>query len=171
MPSRASISANAKSIAVPGPRELYEETIPNVLLSDVPIEAIERLEADAVDFPGAVAKEDYRRSYPLRSTAAHAVGYLGRAQPPQRGEVPEDPTVRPGERIGVAGAEKQFDPLLRGVPGIEILRLTELDIVRHRLVQEVVARYGNGAWRAVDAPVRTDKNKSDARPTSDPAAE
>ena len=59
---------------------------------------------------------------------------------------------------------------LRGVPGIEILRLTELDIVRHRLVQEVVARYGDGAWRAVDAPARTDKNKSETRPAGDPAA-
>ena len=31
---------------------------------------------------------------------------------------------------------------LRGVKGIEIIRLSELDIVRHRLVQEVVSRYG-----------------------------
>lgn len=32
---------------------------------------------------------------------------------------------------------------LRGVRGIEIVRLKESDIVRHRLVQEVVSRYGN----------------------------
>ncbi len=56
---------------------------------------------------------------------------------------------------------------LHGVPGIEVLRLTERDIVRHRLVQEVVARYGNGAWRAVDAPARTDKNKPEARTAGD----
>jgi len=104
--------------AVPGPRELYEETIPHVLIHNVPIEAIERVEADVLDFPGAVVQEDYRRAYPQGSVAAHAVGYLRRAQAPQRGEVPEDPAVRPGDWIGVTGAEKQFDSLLRGVPGI-----------------------------------------------------
>ena len=74
--------------------------------------------ADSLDFPGAAAQEDYRRTYPMGSVASHVIGYLAPAQNPRPGEVPEDPTVRPGERVGVTGAEKQFDSLLRGMPGI-----------------------------------------------------
>jgi phosphate starvation-inducible PhoH-like protein len=54
----------------------------------------------------------------------------------------------PAQRSGLIDAVHR----LRGVPGIEILRLTEVDIVRHRLVQEVVSRYGDGVSRPVDAP-------------------
>jgi len=32
---------------------------------------------------------------------------------------------------------------LRGCPGVDVIRLTEVDIVRHRLVQAVVARYAS----------------------------
>ncbi len=34
---------------------------------------------------------------------------------------------------------------LRGCEGVDIVRLTEVDIVRHRLVQRIVARYAEGA--------------------------
>ena len=101
-----------------GGRTLYEETIPHVLISGVSVETAERAAADANRFPGVAVSAAWTRSYPLGRFAAHVVGYLGRAQPPTRGETPEDPDVRPGDRIGIAGAEKQFDSALRGVPGI-----------------------------------------------------
>jgi phosphate starvation-inducible PhoH-like protein len=43
---------------------------------------------------------------------------------------------------------------LRKVPGIEILRLTEVDIVRHHLVQKVVARYAQNPPLGAD-PLRS----------------
>ncbi len=46
--------------------------------------------------------------------------------------------LEPGQKSGLIDAVER----LRDVPGIEIVRLTEVDIVRHRLVQDVVARYG-----------------------------
>lgn len=52
---------------------------------------------------------------------------------------------------------------LRGTDGIEILRLTEHDIVRHRLVQRIVARYGEKAVRRAVHDVPT-------RPAEPPAA-
>ncbi|MCK4341293.1 MAG: PhoH family protein [Phycisphaerae bacterium] len=45
--------------------------------------------------------------------------------------------LEPNQMSGIIDAVQR----LRGCTGIEILRLTELDIVRHRLVQQVVARY------------------------------
>jgi phosphate starvation-inducible protein PhoH and related proteins len=60
---------------------------------------------------------------------------------------------------------------LRGVPGIAILRLTELDIVRHHLVQAVVARYGDGVWRGADAPRRADKERPETHGTATGEAE
>jgi penicillin-binding protein 2 len=101
-----------------GGRELYEETLPHVLISGVSIETAEQAAASPMRFPGVAVSAAWRRSYPQGKLAAHVVGYLGRAQPPLRGETPEDPGVRPGDRVGVAGAEKQFDSALRGVPGI-----------------------------------------------------
>ncbi|TWT46012.1 PhoH-like protein [Phycisphaerae bacterium RAS1] len=46
----------------------------------------------------------------------------------------------PGTQSGLVDAVQR----LRGVRGIDIVRLRESDIVRHRLVQDVVARYGQG---------------------------
>ncbi|MBK9119690.1 MAG: PhoH family protein [Phycisphaerales bacterium] len=49
--------------------------------------------------------------------------------------------LEPNQPSGLIDAVRR----LRGVPGVEILRLTELDIVRHRLVQRIVARYSDRA--------------------------
>ena len=55
----------------------------------------------------------------------------------------------PGQTSGVRDAIRR----LRGCPGIEILRLAETDIVRHRLVQEIVKRYDDqGAKGAPGGP-------------------
>ncbi len=43
-----------------------------------------------------------------------------------------------GRTSGLSDAIKR----LRGIPGIAIIRLTEVDIVRHRLVQRIVKAYG-----------------------------
>ncbi len=45
--------------------------------------------------------------------------------------------LEPNQRSGLIDAVRR----LRHVPGVSVLRLDESDIVRHRLVQEIVARY------------------------------
>jgi phosphate starvation-inducible protein PhoH len=37
---------------------------------------------------------------------------------------------------------------LNDIPGIGIIRLVQQDIVRHRLVQDIVTAYGNGNGRS-----------------------
>jgi len=53
---------------------------------------------------------------------------------------------------------------LRGCPGIHVLRLTELDIVRHRLVQEVVARYASGPPRGRQELRSSEKDRPGTAP-------
>jgi penicillin-binding protein 2 len=101
-----------------GKRVLYEETDKHMLISGVSVETAERVAAAASRFPGVAVSPAWRRTYPQGKFAAHVVGYLWRAPSPLRGEMPEDPDVRPGDLVGVTGAEKQFDSALRGVPGI-----------------------------------------------------
>lgn len=98
--------------------ELYEETIPHLLTPNVSIDVAACVEGNPDRFPGMVIRQETRRCYPAGNVAPHVIGYLGRAQPPARGETSDDPTIRPGERIGVTGIEKQYDRLLRGLPGI-----------------------------------------------------
>lgn len=58
--------------------------------------------------------------------------------------------LEPGQPSGLVDAAQR----LRNCPGISVIRLTQLDIVRHHLVQEVVARYGKKTPRAAQK-VRT----------------
>jgi phosphate starvation-inducible protein PhoH and related proteins len=51
---------------------------------------------------------------------------------------------------------------LRNVPGVDIVRLTDTDIVRHRLVQAIVARYAGAEARGPD--VRRSENTRGAAP-------
>lgn len=56
---------------------------------------------------------------------------------------------------------------LRGCPGVDVVRLTQADIVRHRLVQHIVARYANAAQQRTPGPGRSDDPRSPrVRPAS-----
>lgn len=73
--------------------------------------------------------------------------------------------LEPGQPSGLIDAVRR----LRGAAGIEILRLTETDIVRHRLVQEIVRRYDNSGMQ--HSRERKSSDNVDARPISEtPAA-
>ena len=48
--------------------------------------------------------------------------------------------LEPGQPSGLVDAVQR----LRGAPGLDVIRLTDADIVRHRLVQEIVNRYAQG---------------------------
>jgi phosphate starvation-inducible PhoH-like protein len=64
--------------------------------------------------------------------------------------------LEPNQRSGLTDAVGR----LRHCPGIEILRLTEVDIVRHRLVQQVVARYAANPPRDADPRATSDRKGS-----------
>lgn len=72
---------------------------------------------------------DYRRDYLLSSGFAHAGGYLGEANKDEIGIVnprcPEKGPKKPGDLVGRSGLEEEYDCLLRGIAGEE---LVEVDI-------------------------------------------
>ncbi len=69
--------------------------------------------------------------------------------------------LEPGQPSGLIDAVHR----LRGCGGVDIIRLTEGDIVRHRLVQAIVARYAGGSGR------RAELRPSENNPASRPAPE
>ncbi len=66
--------------------------------------------------------------------------------------------LEPGQPSGLIDAVQR----LRGVSGVEVIRLTESDIVRHRLVQTIVARYANSQRRSRRELRTSDKNNDQA---------
>jgi phosphate starvation-inducible PhoH-like protein len=58
--------------------------------------------------------------------------------------------LEPGQPSGLIDAVQR----LRGCPGVEVIRLAEMDIVRHRLVQAVVARYASPSAARRQEPYR-----------------
>ncbi len=62
--------------------------------------------------------------------------------------------LEPNQPSGLIDAVQR----LRGTPGVDVVRLTEQDIVRHRLVQAIVARYAAGP-----SPRRQEPRSSDNR--------
>jgi phosphate starvation-inducible PhoH-like protein len=59
---------------------------------------------------------------------------------------------------------------LRGCPGVDVIRLTEVDIVRHRLVQAVVARYASLSAARRQEPRRSENHTAAAHPDPPDAA-
>ena len=66
--------------------------------------------------------------------------------------------LEPGQPSGLIDATRR----LKGVSGISILRLRETDIIRHRLVQAVVARYAKDGGAAQTAARPSEKNATNA---------
>jgi phosphate starvation-inducible PhoH-like protein len=68
--------------------------------------------------------------------------------------------LEPGQVSGLVDAVSR----LRGVHGIAVLRLTEVDIIRHKLVQAVVTRYADQPLNPT-RPARSDNRRRNASAT------
>jgi len=68
---------------------------------------------------------DIAREYPLNEAAAHLVGYVGEASPEEIASMPNDkcPPLGLGDLVGRGGIEQQYDCLLRGVDGEELVEV------------------------------------------------
>ena len=99
------------------PYRIYEETVPQTLATGISLEAAAIVEGNPEAFPGIAVRKSFRRDWPYDPLARHVIGYLGRADRPAPGEIPDDITVSSGDRVGRTGIEKVFDGALRGVPG------------------------------------------------------
>ena len=113
------------------PREITKERVAQHVMQSLPMPLLAWRDvepvtlarwAEAADaFPGVDIYVQPERSYPLGTLAAHVIGYVGR----------DRPQSRPGEKVhfylpemfGKAGLERQYNAVLTGVSGSQMIRV------------------------------------------------
>jgi penicillin-binding protein 2 len=75
------------------------------------------------EFPGMTITNTFVRNYPFGDLAAHILGYVNEISPAQ---LKSSKGYLLGDKIGQAGIESSFDKELRGLPGLEQLRVDSL---------------------------------------------
>lgn len=85
---------------------------PVPIMENAPLADVLFIGEHSSEFPGVSAVADTNRTYPLGETGAQMLGYVGQIQ-----------TLKPGyqlgDEVGLSGLEAQYEPSLRGTPGIE----------------------------------------------------
>jgi penicillin-binding protein 2 len=97
------------------PRNAKVAERPVLVAEDVSREAMAAIET-GVDLPGVKIVSAPRRSYPNGSTAAHVLGFMNEISADEL-RAKKDEGYRPGDLIGRAGIERQWDGYLRGHAG------------------------------------------------------
>ena len=93
-------------------------TRPTVILPDASIDIVSVLEEHRLDFPRLIIQSVPRRFYPDGSVVASFVGYTGEITENELND-PKYATYKPGQEIGKAGLEKQYENILHGREGVK----------------------------------------------------
>jgi penicillin-binding protein 2 len=89
-----------------------------VLKENVSMQDIAWVEAHSLEFPELRVELQPQRFYPLGTTLAHVIGYVGEISPKQlEQEEIQAKGFRPGDIVGKGGLEQYYDEFLRGMPG------------------------------------------------------
>jgi penicillin-binding protein 2 len=110
-------------------------TRPTVVLPDASIDVVSVLEEHRIDFPRLIIQSVPKRYYPDGSAVASFVGYTGEITEEELNK-PQFEGYKPGQIIGKAGLEKQYESELHGREGV---RYDEVD-ARGRPVRGVGPR-------------------------------
>jgi len=97
------------------------------------------------DFPGVVVEPRPVRVYPLGTTAAHIVGYIGAPGPEDLDRV----DITPRDKVGKFGVERTYDRLLRGTPGTITYRVNATGEILG-IVEEVPPKPGGSVITTID---------------------
>ncbi|HEV2017194.1 MAG TPA: penicillin-binding protein 2 [Gemmatimonadaceae bacterium] len=98
-------------------------TRPTVILPDAPIDIVSVLEEHRLDFPRLIIQSVPKRYYPDGPMVASFVGYTGEITESDLND-PKYASYKPGQEIGKAGLEKQYESILHGKEGV---RFDEVD--------------------------------------------
>ncbi|HVJ34795.1 MAG TPA: penicillin-binding protein 2 [Terriglobia bacterium] len=89
--------------------------IPVVVVEELSMEDISKVELNLPDLLGVSVQMDEKRDYPYGGIASHILGYVAS---PSEEDVANNPSLAtPGLRNGKAGLEKQYEELLLGEAG------------------------------------------------------
>ncbi|MGB9835705.1 MAG: penicillin-binding protein 2 [Candidatus Saccharicenans sp.] len=89
---------------------------PIIIKDNLKLEEVAVLEARKEEFPELRLEVEPKRYYPFHQLAAHLIGYLQEASPEEI-KSNSDRTWIPGEMVGKAGLEKQYEEILSGKAG------------------------------------------------------
>ena len=98
-------------------------TRPTVIIPDASIDIVSVLEEHRVDFPRLIIQSVPKRYYPDGPIVASFVGYTGEVTENELND-PKYVEYKPGQQIGKAGLEKQYEKELHGREGV---RFDEVD--------------------------------------------
>ncbi len=105
------------------------------------------------ELPGVVPQRGYTRYYPTGSSVGHLIGYVGAASAEEFEADPNPLLVTPGYKVGKDGLEKDFEQVLRGVPGARRAEVT----AQGRVVRDLETRedvQGQPVKLTIDGPVQ-----------------
>ncbi len=117
-----------------------------VLKENADMRDITWVESHSLEFPELRVELQPQRYYPLGTTLAHALGYVGEISPKQLKEAAYvEKGFRPGDIIGKGGLEQYYDEYLRGKPGYKKVLVdsrgrvqSELEIVNPQAGQDLI---------------------------------
>ncbi|MHB8681802.1 MAG: penicillin-binding protein 2 [Acidimicrobiales bacterium] len=85
---------------------------PVPIMENAPLPDVLYIGEHADEFPGVSAVADTNRTYPMGQTGAQMLGYVGQIHKLV-------PGYQLGDLVGLSGIERQYEPQLRGAPGID----------------------------------------------------
>lgn len=132
--SDAGIKVKASRIEETYQRAIDTTVKPTVIADDIGEELWVRI--GEADLPGVDVERRWVRTYPYGSIAAHILGYTGAVRDVDRAaelNLESDKTYFAGDQVGVAGLERSYEDVLRGVPE---LRRVEVD-AQNRVVRTI----------------------------------
>ncbi len=118
-----------------------------VLKENATIQDITWVESHELEYPELRVEIQPQRFYPLGTTLAHVLGYVGEISPKQL-EKPESQAkgLRAGDIIGKGGLEQYYDEYLRGKPGYRKVIVdsrgrvqSEIEVVQPQPGQDLVS--------------------------------
>ncbi|KHK02018.1 penicillin-binding protein 2 [Desulfovibrio sp. TomC] len=87
---------------------------PLILITDLPFEALARVEANSILYPGLEIVIRQKRSYPTGALMSHVLGYVAEAN---EDELEKNPQLSLGDSVGKQGLELTHEDELRGAKG------------------------------------------------------
>jgi len=105
------------------------------------------------ELPGVIPQRGFSRYYPTGPAVGHLIGYVGAASREEYEKEPIPLLLTPGFTIGKDALEKQFEQVLRGLPGARRSEVTASGrIVRDLDMREDVQ--GNPIQLTIDGPLQ-----------------
>jgi penicillin-binding protein 2 len=105
------------------------------------------------DMQGVIPQRGFSRYYPTGPSVGHLIGYVGPANAEEYARDKNPLLITPGYKIGKDGLEKQFEHVLRGVPGARRVEVT----ASGRIVKELETRediQGKPVHLTIDGPLQ-----------------